>query len=535
MKRIHRDTLQISGASLAIALLLYGYHMDNPLNDLPRNQDLPLFEPYKKELQCSAEASHLSAFDAQADAWFREARALEDPSIFYDDRDYRRIAELTRMAAERRHWKAMLNLATYYLEGRSPKHSSADAVALVEEAMRMGVPAAYDRMGTYYMNGTGVKRDATRAYAFWQRAVELGNPDAMAHLSRKLDFGEDSGDGQHWSNVPLAIQMMECAFGQGAPQVAYDLHHKHADPRSPDGVIIGSRNSETKAHALRTLHNGVKLGCAECAVELWGEFDHPLELSRTIAPMIDPNRAARYLVLSNALEFNPYRRFPNLDKILPLPPAILPPWDGTRESLLAAAMGVVNAPPLPSAPAPTGTDRYYLDPAYGLRRTGETTTEHRAPFAGYWRPVIESSREDLPRQPALTRAGLYAKGEAFESVYSSVADSPNRKPIRDLVWEYHRTIPADPKAVAPQAVPVLVRSVQPVLPAVQAASDKPCPVGGIWQPWVAEGHPLQSIVNQPWRQAWLRPGQHFPNPERDWLLKLPEQEVTWHLMEKDGQ
>lgn len=42
-----------------------------------------------------------------------------------------------------------------------------------------------------------------------------------------------------------------------------------------------------------------------------------------------------------------------------------------------------------------------------------------------------------------------------------------------------------------------------------------------------------SIVNQPWRQTWLRPGQPFPQPERDWLLQLSEQDVTWHLMERD--
>ncbi|HBF49452.1 MAG TPA: sel1 repeat family protein, partial [Massilia sp.] len=47
--------------------------------------------------------------DAQADAWFREAQALDDPDVWEEDRDYKKIVRLTRQAAERRHWKAMLN------------------------------------------------------------------------------------------------------------------------------------------------------------------------------------------------------------------------------------------------------------------------------------------------------------------------------------------------------------------------------------------------------------------------------------------
>lgn len=523
MKRLHRDILQISTATLAIALILYGYHMDNPLNDLPRNQDLPLFEPHRKDFPCTAEATKLPPLDAQANAWFLEARALEDPGIFYEKRDHKRIAELTRMAAERRHWKAMLNLATYYLEGIDPDRGDDDAVQLVEDAMRMGVPAAYDRMGTYFMNGTGVEKDATRAYAFWQKAAEMGNPDALAYLAKRLNVGEDRRG--YWSNIPVAFKMMECAMGQGNTEVAYSLHYLSAAPMGADGAVIGDRNAETKDRALRVLHLGVKLGCADCARDLWIEFGHPRSLSRTIAPHIDEARAERYEMLGDALDYNPYRRFPNLDKVLPLPPAILPPWDGTRESLLAAAMGVVTTPPLPSTPVPATAGRYYLDPAYRLRKTGESTTARVVPFAGYWRPAIESSPEDQARQPALARPGLYAKGEAFESINRS-------KSIGDPVWEYYRTIPAEPEAVAPQAVPVLVRKVAPVTPAVQCKSDQPCNVGGIWQPWVADSHPLQSIVNQPWRQTWLQAGQPFPQPERDWLLKLPKEDVTWHLMEK---
>ncbi|MFG6449818.1 DUF6396 domain-containing protein [Roseateles sp. BYS180W] len=52
---------------------------------------------------------------------------------------------------------------------------------------------------------------------------------------------------------------------------------------------------------------------------------------------IDIARAERYHSLADALFTNPDLRFPNLDRVLPLPPAKLPPWDGKPESLINAA------------------------------------------------------------------------------------------------------------------------------------------------------------------------------------------------------
>ena len=98
------------------------------------------------------------------------------------------------------------------------------------------------------------------------------------------------------------------------------------------------------------------------------------------------SRYACYLIVQNgdALEFNPDRRFPNLDKILPLPPAPLPPWGGTRESLLAAPMAVVPAPVIPApAEASLRKDRYFLDSAYAFRPVAETTDALQAPFSSY--------------------------------------------------------------------------------------------------------------------------------------------------------
>ena len=46
-------------------------------------------------------------------------------------------------------------------------------------------------------------------------------------------------------------------------------------------------------------------------------------------------------------------------------------------------------------------------------------------------------------------------------------------------------------------------------------------------------HPLRHAVNQPWRQAWLTEGERFPDPQRDWLLPLDPDELTWHLLDDE--
>lgn len=75
---------------------------------------------------------------------------------------------------------------------------------------------------------------------------------------------------------------------------------------------------------------------------------HCLQASLQAPPLvhhfIDPARGQRYSVLGDALWLNPDLRFPNLDKVLPLPPAPLPQWDGKPKSLINAAKGVRLAP-----------------------------------------------------------------------------------------------------------------------------------------------------------------------------------------------
>jgi hypothetical protein len=497
----------------------------------PHLQPLAPFDPHIASFECHTEASKAPPIDAQADDWFLEARAMEDPFTFVDNRDYNKIVQLTRQAAERHHWKAMLNLASLYVEKHDPPNGEDAALMLVSQAMELGVPAAYDRMGTYYLNGTGVNGSADRAYAFFQKAAAMGNPQAMAFLGEKIDAGADGLKPGYWGNIPIAIKMFECALAQGYGPAAVELKPMYEVPRAPDGSEAGRATPEVLDRVMRALHEGVKGGCEYCSSRLWIEFDHP-DAGAMFVPFIDKARAKRYFMLSDALSFNPDRRFPNLDKILPLPPAPLPPWDGTRDSLLAAAMAVV---PPPETPPPTEASvrkgRFFLDSAYAFRLVTETTEAVQAPFSSYWQPTAPREAAEVRTFLATIAPGLYGKGEAFDQPrYPSGAGT---KVIPGIVWQRVLTVRNNGGAVAPRTAARLSRAITRPTPHMECDSHKACPITGTWQPWVPPGHPHEQAVNQAWRQRWLTAGQPFPDPKRDWMLPLDGDDLKWHLLEAE--
>jgi len=406
-------------AAFSIVCLFKGFSVVHDqyktIQDLPRNEELPLFDPHRASFTCQIEAGKVPPIDAQADAWFREAQALDNPDMWEEDRDYKKIVQLTRQAADRRYWKAMLNLATLYLEKRDPTHGEMEALALVEQAMRLGIPAAYDRMGTYYMNSVGVPGDPTKAYAFWQKAAEMGNPQAMGYLGEKISSTWDIPNEGYWANIPVATKMLECALAQGYGPAAYRLADLRGWPRAADGKIIGPRTANTRALALTTLHTGVKFGCIDCALHLSVEFRNPHDLADMLAPHLDSARSERYGVLNDALNLNPLLRFPNLDKVLPLPPTPLPPWDGDKQTLIDAAKGVTPRPLEPkTSTASQRQGQQHLDATYDVRPSDDKTTAAEAPFAGYWQATAPAEPPQLQAWLAEIPPGLYQPGEAFD-------------------------------------------------------------------------------------------------------------------------
>ncbi|BBA40359.1 MULTISPECIES: tetratricopeptide repeat protein [Burkholderia] len=297
------------------------------LADLPRYEKLPRFDPHRKSFTCVHQDQHVPRIDPQAELWFQQALALDNPDVYYEKRDYPKIYQLYIQAADRGHWKAMLNLASLILSDYPgvPRHDPEAAIVWVEKAMQLGVPDAFDMMGTYHENGLVKGGDATSAYAFFQRAADMGSPSAQTFLGFKMSGSYDSPDGEFWGNATIGMEMLQCALAQGYGDAAYDL-----------GGLYKGATPESKLRALKVLHEGVKLGCAKCAKDLASEFrGFDLTSGNNLVGHVDTARADRYLRLGEALEHAKGRlKLPNLDKILPLPPAPLPKWDGNAKTLI---------------------------------------------------------------------------------------------------------------------------------------------------------------------------------------------------------
>ncbi|MGJ7508620.1 DUF6396 domain-containing protein [Variovorax sp. GT1P44] len=305
---------------------------------LPRNMALKAFEPHRQDFVCKHEADAVPAIDAQAEAWFQEGLHATSRDLWPNQRDYPKAVELWQKAAERKHWKAMMNLAGVLIEGDGTEpyvvpRDTERAIRIVEEAMKLGIPAAFDAMGTYHQQGLGVGGDTSRAYAFWELAADMGSPSAQAFLGYDLSAAYDNPKELFWDNRVVGLKMLECSFAQGSGNGANKLARVYRRDKTPEGW----------ARTIRVLHEGVKFGCEKCASSLAVLFGGA-EMTKG-GPSPDPGREDRYMAFVDALYQNPDLRFPNLDKVLPLPPAKFSQWDMSKpRTLIDAARQVVPAP-----------------------------------------------------------------------------------------------------------------------------------------------------------------------------------------------
>jgi hypothetical protein len=252
-------------------------------------------------------------------------------------------------------------------------------------------------------------------------------------------------------------------------------------------------------------------------------------------PIGDTARSERYGILGDALYLNPDLRFPNLDKVLPLPPAPLPRWDGNKQSLIDAAKAVVPTPGPPLKPAANAAsqrvgrahvpeDRVLPEqPQAAVPAQYETTA---APIGGYWLAQLMSPRgerhgtwnaEQLPMR--------YAIGELFDRTRPGLHDTDGR-----VLFHYVGEPVARPTSMAnvdPRVARGIAREVARSEPRLECLGNRPCPATGIWQASVADDHPMAAVFNQWNRQSYVMEAQAFPDPREKYLEIRPGQ-VTWY-------
>jgi len=495
--------------------------MTAAMSDLPRYEKLPLFNPHRKSFTCIYQDQHVPAIDPQAESWFQQALALENFDVYYKDRDYPKIYRLYEQAAERNHWKSMLNLASLILSDYPgiPNHDPEVAIRWVEKAMLLGVPDAYDMMGTYHQNGMIKGGDATSAYGFFQKAADMGSPSAMTFLGYKMAGTYDDPDGEFWGNLDIGTKMLECAVAQGYGDAAAKLGFIYARPNT----------SEAKARALRVLQEGVKLGSSDSANSLFTEFDgFNLTNGRNLVGFIDRSRAERYSKIGDMLEHYQGRlKLPNLDKVLPLPPAPLPKWNGDTKTLIDAAKAVT--PPLKPQPGASRQSREAMPDGHGVLPLAQSprsiTGDQLVPETGYWLALYGPSlTPKLKLQPARSSfPEFYRTGERFEPASFAWL------PADQVQWHFlGEALPRPPhrSVFLSQMVKAdFLRQVPEVAQRLQCDGLQRCKQTGM-ESRVSPDHPLAMLYNRRDQQSFVEMDQPFPDPQ-DRFLDIAMQDLHW--------
>lgn len=261
---------------------------------------------------CTHEVAHLPQLDPESDKLFQYARYLEKKE---GPKDYNDIARYYRIASAYGHYKANHNLQLLVSTGMaSSPNPEQESVDLAEQLIKAGVPSGYYDIGHYLLTGYGLKPDADAAHQYIRKAADLGNADAQFYIGELLAPADMAPD--------IATQMRQCAADQG-----------HAEA----GDTLGThyQDSGQYSQALTVFQEAAKAGSSGAVLSLEAGFsarssDNKMDY---LGVKQDLTRSHRYELIGEFIHRNDGRnpKVPDIDKIVPLPPASLPAWDGTFE------------------------------------------------------------------------------------------------------------------------------------------------------------------------------------------------------------
>ena len=301
---------------------------------------------------CVHEASNLPKLDPDADKLFLYARYLQKRE---GQKDFDDIMRYYRIAAAYGHYKANHNAQLLIAQGLVLAPTGRNEV--VDLAMRLvhdGVPGGYFDVGHYLEIGYGVQQDVDVAMRYFRRAADLGNPEAQAYIAQKLEPVEMAPE--------IANQMWQCAAEQGLGDAANNLG-------------INLKLDMHYEEAIQAFQLGVKAGDTQSAYSLEVAFrapDNPNDADK-LGVRSDVERARRYKAIGEFIDRNDGRnpKIPDIEGIVPLPPAALPAWDGSFEWEIERAAAKPPEKPSDELVKRLAKDKH-LDPATGLPLTGPT-------------------------------------------------------------------------------------------------------------------------------------------------------------------
>jgi hypothetical protein len=311
---------------LLFCLLLGGCDSPSAFNSTKKDPQLNPLTEIKAKLAFTCAHEQIPEASAETDVLFQYARWLQKNNQLKQDKSVDvEIGRLYRIAAENGHYKANINLQNGAMRGQFTLRGE-EHLRMSQELIDVGVATGYYFVGIFLKNGSaGLKQDAQMALRYYRKAADQGSAQAQYYVGDKLAPSDAAPE--------IARQMRRCAAQQGHGEAAVMLS-------------LYLRDDKKYYEAINVLQMGVAAGNDSAAGRLAKGFRErdPGNDMYYLDQQEDFERAERYekiwKVLSGYSYANP--KVPEINEIVPLPPAKLPAWDGKLQWLEER---LANVPP----------------------------------------------------------------------------------------------------------------------------------------------------------------------------------------------
>ncbi|BBH45738.1 sel1 repeat family protein [Pseudomonas sp. KU43P] len=371
----------------------------------------------KLDFSCAHEKIPISS--DEADVLFQYARWLQkNNQLKRDSVVNAEVERLYRISAEHDHHKANINLQNGAMRGRF-KLRGWEHLRLSEKLIDANVATGYLFVAYFLQQGSaGLEQNPQMALRYYRKAADEGNAQAQYYVGDKLDSVTMA--------PTVATDMYRCAAEQGHGKAAVAL-----------GIIF--REKRQYSQALEVFQMGVAGGYEHAASRLANAFlTQAVESTRYYAQEVDPARAERYKAIWSTLADYSYAdpKVPEINEIVPLPPAKLPPWDGKLQWLEARLANIPPEKPSEALIHKLAKEKV-LDPATGKPMPGSPAfnkadfplmvcrSGEACPESGYWKAMVNSWEDPIQ---------YFEEGEMMPT-YLSVWTEYRPWPLRDKIMQ----------------------------------------------------------------------------------------------------
>ena len=343
MKKCFKILLVLLLASIIGLFFLYRYLECNPIriggggpsNPLPARCYAKEQEQQRKTQMAQLEQLAALEFTCKKEErppLSKETQQLYNYALYHDlhnmwtgdkgDDVWNGLARYYRIAAANGDYKANVRLQYLLNTGRISTDMPQTEVYNLNEELAKQLPAtAYYNLYGYLDEDYGVRTEEGGKYAYLRKAADLGSREAQYTVAEMLEDIEDQNESEEAFKYRMSIakDLYSCASEQGLGEASNELAL---------GLLFHKKYSE----ALIVLHQGVINGNDSSAHRLDKGFSGQYKDGDMYFLNVpeDKERSKRYNIIWNYLTDNDYLqpKVPDLDEIVPLPPAKLPKWDG---------------------------------------------------------------------------------------------------------------------------------------------------------------------------------------------------------------